>query len=242
MKMSQGFTLIEMAIVLVIIGFLMGGLLMPLSTQIDYQKIKETKKTLETIKDALIGYAILNNHLPCPSLDKDGKVSGYTDSVKNICTKYNSSDGYLPWSDLGVTQYDAWGNPFRYRVDGGFSDFPILPVTSSFPKPPVSNPSHELKVEDRDGNLLTSFENIATETNSNVMAIIYSCGKNGIPDGTNATGGYSGSNCSTSSSSTQNRIYTQDVYVENEFDDILTWLPKTILIRQLVLAGKWPPD
>ncbi|EDN71740.1 hypothetical protein BGS_0335 [Beggiatoa sp. SS] len=36
-------------------------------------------------------------------------------------------------------------------------------------------------------------------------------------------------------------IYIQGEYVENQFDDFLIWLPKTILINRLVVAGKWPP-
>ncbi len=230
MKISQGFTLIEMAIVLLIMGFLMGGLFMPLSMQMNQQKIKDTERTLETIKDALIGYAVINGNLPCPALDKGGH-----ESSTNPCTTYNNSDGYLPWADLGVNKYDAWGNIFRYRLDGSFSD--------SIPNPIVVE--HELEIRDvnkvGDGNLLSSFENIATDTNSNVVAIIYSCGKNGIPNKTNAISEYSGANCSTASSTTSNNVYTKDGYVEDKFDDILVWLPKTILINQLVLAGKWPP-
>jgi prepilin-type N-terminal cleavage/methylation domain-containing protein len=44
-KMNRaGFTLVEMAIVLVIVGLLLGGLLMPLSAQIEQRRIGETQK------------------------------------------------------------------------------------------------------------------------------------------------------------------------------------------------------
>ncbi len=218
MKISQGFTLIEMSMVLIIIGFLIGGMFVPLSMQMSYQKIKKTQNTLETIKEALMGFAIINNRLPCPALDNKGN-----EVITNPCTTYNETDGYLPWANLGTDRFDAWGHPFRYRVDGNF--------TANIPNPPNTI---NLIIQDNSSpsNLLSS---------SNVVAIIYSCGKNGIPDATNDSGSYSGANCSSPSSPATNNTYTQDFYVENKFDDILVWLPKTILINQLVLAGKWPP-
>jgi len=44
-----------MAIVLVIIGLLLGGLLMPLSAQLEQQRISETQKYLDQIREALLG-------------------------------------------------------------------------------------------------------------------------------------------------------------------------------------------
>ena len=58
MTHSRGFTLIEMAIVLVIITILIGGLAMPLSAQIQARRIAETNKTLEEAREAIIGYAM----------------------------------------------------------------------------------------------------------------------------------------------------------------------------------------
>ena len=66
MKVQRGFTLIEMAIVLVIITILIGGLAVPLSTQIQARRVAETNKTLEEAREALIGYAMSNTvSSPC---------------------------------------------------------------------------------------------------------------------------------------------------------------------------------
>lgn len=58
MKQARGFTLIELAIVLVIITILIGGLAMPLSAQIQARRIAETNRTLEEAREALMGYAM----------------------------------------------------------------------------------------------------------------------------------------------------------------------------------------
>ena len=42
----SGFTLVEVAIVLVIVGLLMGGMLLPLSTRIEQQRQQETEKAV----------------------------------------------------------------------------------------------------------------------------------------------------------------------------------------------------
>ncbi|MCD6706257.1 MAG: type II secretion system GspH family protein [Thiobacillus sp.] len=58
MKRTRGFTLIELAIVLVIMTILIGGLAMPLSAQIQARRIAETNRTLEEAREAIIGYAM----------------------------------------------------------------------------------------------------------------------------------------------------------------------------------------
>ena len=73
---QNGFTLLEMAIVLVVLGLILGGILMPLSTQMEKQDRDETQRILEDIRDALIGFAMTNGRLPCPDTDGDGFNDG----------------------------------------------------------------------------------------------------------------------------------------------------------------------
>lgn len=84
MKQSRGFTLIEMAIVLVIVTILIGGLAMPLAAQIQARRIAETKKTLEEAREAIIGYAM-------------------TRTVTNNCTCNYNSGGDLDSSTCSLS-------------------------------------------------------------------------------------------------------------------------------------------
>lgn len=131
MTNSRGFTLIEMAIVLVIITILIGGLAMPLSAQIQARRVAETKKTLEEASDALMGFAMMTatsplgvpqtfRYFPCPDIDGDG----VEDRNGNVCRSISAgvSYGWLPWVTLGIAPQDAWGNRLRYVVVSQFAD------------------------------------------------------------------------------------------------------------------------
>jgi prepilin-type N-terminal cleavage/methylation domain-containing protein len=115
---ARGFTLIELAIVLVIITFLIGGLAMPLSAQIQARRIAETNKTLEEAREAIIGFAMSNTTdqftctcqyvdgilepSDCPSLlacpriipDSDPDVANTADSLTQTYSRH-----FLPCPD-----------------------------------------------------------------------------------------------------------------------------------------------
>ena len=111
---QQGSTLLEMAVVMVVLGLILGGILMPLSTQMEKQNRDETQNILGEIQEALIGYAMANGRLPCPDTDGDGIID-----MAGTCTNVQ---GTIPWVDLGVGKNDALGRPFTYRVTGSFAD------------------------------------------------------------------------------------------------------------------------
>lgn len=53
--MERGFTLVEIAIVVLVLGLLLGSLLGPLSVRIEQQEIQKTSDQMEEIKEALYG-------------------------------------------------------------------------------------------------------------------------------------------------------------------------------------------
>jgi type II secretory pathway pseudopilin PulG len=227
MKKQPGFTIIEIAVVIVIITGLIGGLLIPVKEYYRQTRIELTQQRLEEIKEALLTFAVINGYLPCPAENTDGKEADRTTTTNEyICDTYDDSDGFLPWDTLGIGEYyDGWGNPFRYRVDGYFSNSNGIYKDT----PSVGSTKDQLEVKDRQDNLL----NVPNDPlfNSNIVAIIFSYGQNAQPEqGTEST--------------TKNN-YIQDVYLEIDyqilFDDMLIWVPKYILINRLAAAGKWPP-
>ena len=226
MKHQHGFTLIELAVVLTIIALLIGSLLIPLTTQIDVAKIRSTEKTLEQVKEALIHYAVANNRLPCPATDVDTGLE--VNTVMNC-----QMEGYFPWANLGMGRYDAWGNPFIYRVDQMYTQEIMTPNLTSLPDT-FSN----IEVRDIQNNPVVD---------SDVVAIIYSTGKNGeayqpatqFPNfmGTNSHLWLplkTISNLIIAPAFALDRgsddIYYQDSLIPNKYDDVLIFLSKSHLV------------
>ena len=128
LRPQRAFTLTELAIVLVIVAFLIGGMLLPLSTQRDIQATNETQKLLSDMKESLLGFAAANGRLPCPDTDFDGIENvtlapsttndipslGQSTQTISVCT---STEGDFPFATVGTPRTDSWGNRFRYRVD-----------------------------------------------------------------------------------------------------------------------------
>lgn len=115
-RTSTGFSLIELAVVLVIIGLMLGGLLVPLSTQMETDKRKETTSTLDAIREALIGYAIINNRLPCPDTNADGLAN---ETCPGVSTQFTA--GRLPFASLGISANDTWNRPWTYAVNRAYT-------------------------------------------------------------------------------------------------------------------------
>lgn len=144
MKYNTGFTLIEVAIVMVIIGLALAASIAPLSSQIERSKIAETDAILNDVMEALYGFAIANGRLPCPataqSLGAEAPLGGGI-----LCTGAsvaNGAHGFVPGMSLGINgKYnddelllDAWGNPIRYSVTQSDND-----PTPTPPGPPPAN-------------------------------------------------------------------------------------------------------
>lgn len=111
---QKGFTLIEMAFALLLIGLIVGGGLSFLGSfhQVENSKIAETQ--MLDIKQAMLTYLKVNKHLPCPDTDQDGKENRKESSGVSIC---RAREGRLPSRDLGVPREDIWHNAFYYRVN-----------------------------------------------------------------------------------------------------------------------------
>ena len=121
-----GFTLVEMAVVLVIIGLLLVAGLNLGTTQIELARIKSTKEEQESIKFSLINFIARNKRLPCPAiatLAPNAVGYGIEAITPGTCTGTtvtgNVSTGLIPWVSLGLPDSNASDgnyNRFTYQV------------------------------------------------------------------------------------------------------------------------------
>ena len=247
MKKDSGFTLLELAIALMIVALLLGGMLNPLGAALETKQRARAQAQLERIKEALTGFAMINGYLPCPTTTTEPDSNAYGIEDAN-CDSDPSAEGYLPWRTLGVQQTDPWGLPGRagsdpfkgywhYRVDRNFSNSAALFRISSAP-------AENLTIVDNKGMLLTA----PTET---PVAIVYSTGANLAPDGENARfegapcgnpGGYDpggGTSCPDGEPLYQGGDVS-GAGSAAPFDDMLVWLSRPRLFNRMVSAGRLP--
>jgi type II secretory pathway pseudopilin PulG len=109
-----------LAIVLIIVALLLSSLLSPLSAQIDQRNYNETQQQISEIREALIGFAVVNGRLPRPATSAtNGAENPANCGSEALCT------GFIPWSTLGVKKTDAWNKIIQYSVSPAYADLPI---------------------------------------------------------------------------------------------------------------------
>jgi prepilin-type N-terminal cleavage/methylation domain-containing protein len=233
--LSRGFTLVELAVAMFIVALLLGSVLVPLATQVEQRQISDTQKKQDEIKEALIGYALVNGYLPCPAISAANGQEGAR--IAGICTPRS---GFLPWETLGISKMDAWGRIFRYSVAPDFANN-ITPFTLTLA------PDIVVRTRDNTGALVN-----LTNANS-VPAIVISHGKNGyggtseqgtgvaLPPGWPASFADENSNAANANSFVSRPPQAPDATgMGGEFDDIVTWVPLYALFNRMVAAGKLP--
>ncbi|NTV09430.1 MAG: prepilin-type N-terminal cleavage/methylation domain-containing protein [Zoogloea sp.] len=228
---DAGFTLAEMAIVLLILAVLLGGLVQPLSAQLGLRQERETRQAMADIREALLGFAMANGRLPCPAAPTI--ADGSAGAGEEDCSREH---GVLPAATLGVQAQDAWGRRYTYRVSMAFA----------CRTPPVhcdAIPSDKAMADltgRGDITITDGHQNIATST----PAVFVSHGRNGagayLPDGRQLPMG-SGDEAENADADT--RFVSHGTVSDDApapFDDLLAWIPLNLLQAKWVSVGRLP--
>lgn len=244
MQAVKGFTLVEMAVVLAIVALLLAGLLPTISSQLEQSRRNETRKQLDEIQQALLGFAITRGYLPCPA---KSSTDGTEDRTAGSCTGAKRV-GFLPWTELGVSKSDSWGRLYTYSVTPSFSNSATPFALNS------CSPGCDITIRSRD-----SSGTLINLTNANsIPVVVMSHGPNGLfataENGNVISSGAASSNNvddQKNNAPTPNGTGTGVIFVSREpaapanstdepFDDIVISISPNILFNRMVTAGKLP--
>ena len=234
----RGFTLIEMAMVLLIVALLLGGGLAVLTAQIEQQRFKDTERILADAREALIGYAAANGRLPCSATAASNGVESPLGG--GVCTLPYT--GFLPAATLGLPGVDANG----YLLDGWASRVRYAVTTASASAATTTNgirtatiatfaPTPNLRVCGSSTGITATTCGTAPALATTAVVVIFSVGANrGVVGGADET-----------ANQNADQVYVSHTPVSaggtnGEFDDLFTWIPASVLINRMLQAGSLP--
>jgi prepilin-type N-terminal cleavage/methylation domain-containing protein len=113
---QRGFSLIEIAIGLMILGLIAGGLISTITQQNEQRRIVETRTTLNLAREAVLAYVSSQGRLPCPANAASNGQEVIANNAGGIIT-CAQENGLLPAVTLGLaglssqgTLNNAWGD------------------------------------------------------------------------------------------------------------------------------------
>jgi len=250
-RFESGFTLTELAIVMLVVALLLGGLVMTLSAQLESREIADTRRTLEAARDALIGFAVQNGRLPCPGQPGSNGLESGWNSTTGACAQ---PEGLLPAATLGLGPVDAQGfmrdgwpgnaaNRIRYRVatgasvtGGGCSATAIANVFTA------ANGMKQAGFNCLNPSLTvctTAGGSPATDCSASAvkhatMAVVWSVGKSHVADGAVSADEQENTD---GDAFFVDRDFTAAGTSSSQFDDLVIWIPPQILYNRLIAGG-----
>jgi prepilin-type N-terminal cleavage/methylation domain-containing protein len=232
---ARGFTLIELSVVILVVALLLGSVLIPLNTQVEQRKTAEAEKLLEDTREAIIGFAMITGRLPRPAKSEtDGTEKTSCGGSVVTCT------GFVPWATLGLPRLDPWGKQLRYSVSPNFADGPFdfsttttnhkkvcpssssctAPVVTDVPAVVLSHGPENWGFRD-DGSQFADLSSTNSDEDANDGK--FKCAV--------------AANCNDFVSRTKSANPSAP---GGEFDDLVAWVPNTLLFNRMVAAGRLP--
>lgn len=254
MHTEKGFTLVELSIVILIMGLILGGIAMPLSAQRESVRIREARDVLEYVEATLQGYALVNGSLPCPATP----VSvGLAATAGGGCVVQH---GFVPASTLGLPGsrnddnllLDPWGSPIRYSVSAADVDADgnwDFTTSGELRDVGMSDLAPDLSVcSTAAGTTASACGSAATTLSARAPMVVYSMGKDWTSFGGADQLENAGATLGGGPSGTNYPIAADLVFVSrsrseqsgSEFDDVLVWMSPLSLYHELVNGGQLP--
>jgi prepilin-type N-terminal cleavage/methylation domain-containing protein len=241
--LARGFTLIEMAIVMVVIGLVLSGALVAVAPVVQNTKISETNERLDRIEQALTLYAIRNGCLPCPA-DPSQSSTGTNpgQSIKGTSTAYSSGctgtqdcgfgeskQGAVPWVTLGLSEgdiTDGFGTRIDYSVTSALAHDNGLMRT-----PPSTYPAGTLTVQ--------NYNSVVQTTAAGYVLVSHGIDRFGgyvAGSGSHITSGPNSASATQIQNEDTNTTFVQDIlYVgttgSTYFDDIVRWRTAPMIVQ-----------
>lgn len=259
-RRAHGFSLVELAIAVFIMALLVGGLMIPLQTQVEGRKIDETQRILDQARESLLGFVAANGYFPCPADTGSGaEATGFNHAAAAATTCPASVTGtsvyagFLPAVTLGFTPVDAngyaldaWGtqqNRVRYAVANATINGINQPFTringmkSATMASILAVPATTLLNVCHTGVNATCAT--ADMLSSTTVAVIWSLGANAPYGGTTPHEDKNARSALTS----YTRLYVQaerSNVAGSIFDDQFTWISPPMLFNRMIAAGMLP--
>jgi type II secretory pathway pseudopilin PulG len=246
---SAGFTLIEIAMVLGIMGLVLGGLMTAIGQSTENTRRSEARALISRVEEALYGFAQVTGRLPCPASNSSAGLEAVVNVTTGECS-FNSGHGFVPAVTLGLQGrinadgllLDPWMNPLRYSVstrtmlDGNRAFTSAAGMQSLFAAPNSLTAGSALRVCSAASCTAPSASILADP----VPAVVISMGPNWaaftsadeVANAGNITvGGYRLTNTNT---------FVSRNFNPANYDDIVTWMSPHVLLSRLVMAGRLP--
>lgn len=252
--LQRGFSLVELSIVILVMGLLLGGLMMPLSIQRENARYRDGLEQLETIESALEGFAVMNGFLPCPATPSSGGLAAPSGTACVV------QHGFVPATTLDLSGQrnddnlllDPWGSPLRYSVSAsdangnGSWDFVTPGEMAAVTMPALAPDITVCRTAAGSSSNACAASNVTLTAGSPV--VIFSLGKDWAAFTSTDEVENVGANLGGGPSSTTYRVASDVVFVSrgrselpgSEFDDQLRWLAPNRLYGRLVDAGHLP--
>lgn len=235
--LALGFTLIEMAIVLVVIGLLLSGGIVAITPVVQGTKVSETKSKLDRVEQALVLHVIRYGCLPCPATPGTASTVATAGQASAGGTPYatgcqagacDNTLGVVPWVNLEISESDAadgFGKRFTYALSPGLQSTDGMTRT-----PPSGYPAGTLDVNNIAGTAITSAAAYVLISHGSDGAFGY-----GTQTGTRAAADTVGSVPQLENSDNDDD-FIQDELFQNQastnfFDDVVRWRSAPMIVQ-----------